>query len=286
MKRKKQKIKINSRILLMITILILAFLISKSMSKYIIQKKDTHIQESTPFYFESDIAEEETAKEYTIKDWNGTDTRELEFYVCNYLNSLLKTEEEITYTISAKVIDNTEDSVNDEEFIEAFVKDSKGNIQESNKEYILSNLDFNKDNYILCIKPKVDNLEMGRNYQVQLTISATKPYTKDLIANFTLAIARTENRVTLTNSSNNEYVTLNLKIENLDKDVIIKYDNTKLLLDESNYKVSNIEITKQGNISKLVISQKNLIEKMNYEINFIRLEKSTDIAIGTDIIVE
>jgi sucrose-6-phosphate hydrolase SacC (GH32 family) len=135
---------------------------------------------------------------------------------------------------------------------------------------------------MIKIEPQ-STLEKDTKVNVKLVISAKTPYTKDLIANISLVTnEKTPYEATLTNSSNGEYVTLNLKI-NTSQDITIAYDNTKLILDESQSLVSNLQSKSENSFT---ITKENLEEGNTYQINFIKIKSGVDITLGSDVIIK
>lgn len=273
---KKKNLKLN-KLLLVTIIIIVALVITKTISKYIMQLKDEkHTQESTVFYFESEIADV-NGKEYKIDNWDGTSTKTVEIDVRNYLNSLSKSSENITYNIVAKLTDDS-----DADLIDVLIYDSEDTKISETTELVLSNTSIEQDDYVLKIIPKVDELEDGKKFNIELTINSTTPYTKDLKANIEIVVNKKYNIATLYNSENGEYTILNLQINNVNEDITIKYDNTKLILDKSSYLVNDVEITVEDNMSSFTIEKTKLEELKNYEIYFARLQE--EIVLGVDII--
>lgn len=271
-----KKNKINKKTFLLIAALIcLTFFIVRSFSKYVIQKTDTHIQSATEFYFESDIAEINTGKEYIIKDWNGNEEN-IEFNVKNYLNKLLVTNEDITYKISTEV--QEPDNIN------VVVKNKQN--EEVTDNQIITGSQLNDKKYVLNIAANNKNeLIDGTTYNIKLKITAISPYTKELIANIKLIYGSIQKyEANLINETDKEYVKLNLKI-NEPQEITIKYDNTKLLLDESNYMVNDINVTETESISTFSLIQEKFEKGKNYEIDFIKKQEG-EITLGTDIKVE
>lgn len=266
---------------LIIMIIVLALLISNSMSKYIIRIRDIHAQESTAFYFESEIADVD-GNEYKINNWDGTE-QAIKIDIKNYTSNLLKTSQNIRYTINAKIIENSSDTTKNSELIETIIYDKANTRITENQEFTLEKGKLSQDTYTLSIIPKVANLEDGKTFNIELTISSIEPYTKELKANIKITVNEMEDYIaTLSNSSNGEYSILNLKVNN-PNDITIKYDNTKLILDRSNSLINDVQITTTENIDTFIIDKSKLEEK-NYEIHFIKQQES--IILGTDIICE
>lgn len=275
MKKKKMKIP-KKNIFLIVAFLLLIFFIASSLSKYVIEKRDTHAQESTAFYFESLIAKVEEGTTYQKTDWDGSSTQTIYFSVKNYSNNLLKTSEDITYKICAELMEK-------DELIDVLVYDTSNKVITQEDTCLLSGSDLNENQYELKIIPKVSQIDVGKEFNIQLTITSISPYSKQLTSNIKVAVGKeASNEINLVNSRNGEYITLNLYINNL-QDVEINYDATKLILDQSNYLVNNLTITSTDTIHSFTIPESSLEKGKNYEINFIKITSDSDVILGTDI---
>ena len=101
---------------------------------------------------------------------------------------------------------------------------------------------------------------------------------------YAVDIKREDYSARILEAENNEYVTLYIEtniFEN-EKEVLIKYDNAKYILNTANILLENVEISKTGNINsfKLKISQRT-----NYNISFIKKAKENIVEVS-DIVVE
>lgn len=267
---KDSKIEIGIKIMMFASVVIFFLLLSFAISKYVIHVEDIHQVESSQFYFESNIAEVGTGTVYTIYDWDGSE-KIINFNVKNYLNELLKTNEEIIYNITAEVIGEGQNNINATIENQKVVENEKLDLSSNEKQYLLN----------IVAKDK-EQLIPGTEYNVKLTISSVSPYKKELVANIKLVYHQMEtNEFSLINSENGEYVTLNIKV-NQPQDIIIKYNNNKLILDESNYIVNNVNITEVDGVSTFTISKDRLEKDNNYEIYFIKRQQEM-IILGTDI---
>ena len=271
----------NKKIILILITLISVFLIARSFSKYVIEKEDIHAQNATAFYFENELTEETE-----IRNWNGATEKTVEFNIRNYTDTLQRTNEEITYKIEASIIDNSDDGINDADLIDIEIQDKDNNTVTDDKELLLSNTDFNEDNYKLKITPKT-SIENGKKFNIEIKAIALEPYTKELVTNLTVEVnAQKDYEIQLIDSENGEYITLNLKINNVAKDISIKYDNTKLILDKSNYIVSSVNEIQGNKQSSFYIAKENQQAGNIYEINFIKKNITDEIELGTDIIID
>lgn len=286
MEQIKNKIKSNKKaILLTICILLLAFVIQKTLSKYVIEIEDIHVQEAPAFYFESDFASVDTANQYVINDWDGANSRQIQFNVKNYLNQLLINEQKIKYKINAAVIDeNTEDG-DDSTLLTLELKNADTDAIIANDESleIVGNT-LAQNNYILKMTPN-GTIENDKTFKIRITITSTSPYEKELVGEINITANSIESYETnLIESSNGEYVILNIKVNEPDKDITIKYDNTKTILDKSSSTVNGLDITKGTTMDSFTIPKENLKKGNVYEIYFVKIEQT--LTLGTDIICE
>jgi len=273
--KKKVKWKIIISILGVVLIIVSIVLISKSFSSYQMRSIDLHLQESTKFYFESEISTIEGSN-YNINNWDGTTTEEITIDIKNYHNKVLKTDEDIKYKIKANVTSGTE-------LVEAKIYDDKDKLILADEELILSKEEFVKENYTLKIKPK-SSLANDTKVEVQVVITSTNPYEKELKTNITLTVNKSKNIIGLINSKDGMYTTLNIKTNDISKDVKINYDNTKLIIDNSGYIVNGLKVTTNNNINTITIPKNKLEKSKYYEVIFIKKAKS--IILGQDIVVE
>jgi len=273
--KKKVKWKIIISILGVVLIIVSIVLISKSFSSYQMRSIDLHLQESTKFYFESEISTIEGSN-YNINNWDGTTTEEITIDIKNYHNKVLKTDEDIKYKIKANVTSGTE-------LVEAKIYDDKDKLILADEELILSKEEFVKENYTLKIKPK-SSLANDTKVEVQVVITSINPYEKELKTNITLTVNKSKNIIGLINSKDGMYTTLNIKTNDISKDVKINYDNTKLIIDNSGYIVNGLKVTTNNNINTITIPKNKLEKSKYYEVIFIK--KAESIVLGQDIVVE
>ena len=289
----------NLVIMIFLIILIIGTLfIRKTFSRYVIERKGTHVQESTAFYFDSNLKEQE----YRINEWNGKDSQDIKFNVKNYIDSVQVTDEEIKYDIEAQIIDEDGDNINDEDLVSIEIEDENGNNiskekqdTNGNKISYAENLVLNsktenaeqilKENqYKLVVTSKSDKIENGKIINIQLKIKAISPYTKEITSNIKMKVHINSNYVTnIVEAENGEYVKLNIKVNNPEKDLGIKFDNTKLELDKSSYILKDIYILTQTTMDSLTIPKARFEKGNTYEVTFIKKTQGT-IEKGTDII--
>lgn len=273
--------------------IIVTTIISATYSKYVLERKETHVVESNAFYFNSNL----TQTEYKINEWNGNDEQNINFNVKNYLDNVQVTEQDIIYNLEAK-IDKTE-----AELVNIEIKDETGKtiskIEQDETENTLAKVEnlslkagdsaeqiLRTNNYSISVTPKSEKIEEGKIINVQLKITSTEPYTKEMTSNIKLTVHTVANYVgNLIVADNGEYIKLNVKVNNPEKDLNIKYDNTKLELDKSNYLLDKIYPITQTTMNSFTIPKGNLEKGNTYEITFIK--KTEDkIEYGTDVIVD
>lgn len=262
--------------IIIIIILLLSIIIAKTYSKYLLEQKDTHAITSTSFYLESNLLDKGLNKNYVLNNWDGITNQIINFDVRNYTSNLLYSKENIEYTIKAEALDDVDN------VLTLIVQDELENSVATTE--ILQGNKIDSKRYRLKIISN-SQVEKGKTFNIRLSINSISPYTKELIANFELTTNETQDyEANLNTANNDEYITLNLKINKL-QDMVIKYDNTKLILDKSKYLLNNIAIV-EDTMNSFNISNTQLEKNKNYEINFIKINTSDQINLGTDIIIE
>ncbi len=256
MRTRKKKQKINIKYILILMIIIALILIMRSFGKYVLERKDTHSQDSSVFYFESEIADIGEGKEYTLY-WDGTNTKQIEFGIKNYIDKLQMTYQDIRYTIKAEITQG-------QELVTAKIIDSSETEIKETDELILKESVLSDNKYKLCLQPNesiIDESEIS----IELTISSTEPYTKEL--NSTLkVIVKKDKEYELKYIENEDHTVINLRTHTLRNDIEIEYDNTKYVVDISNNIVKNSQIKTNGEKNTIKIPKNILEDNSNYEI--------------------
>ena len=138
------------------------------------------------------------------------------------------------------------------------------------------------DEYVLEVLPN-GNMETGEEFQIELVATSTSLYEKIIKATVIIKTNIIENYiVNLTDSSNANYSILNIKVNEPNEDLTVKYDSSKLILDKASYLINNLTVT-EGTLNSFTIPKENLEKGSNYEIYFVKLQD--EIVLGTDIIV-
>lgn len=270
--RKEKNIYLNKKIVFFIMIILIAYLVNNAWGKYVAYLKSNHAIESSKFYFKSNIANVEEGKKFDINEWDYTENLPINFNVINYENTLLVTKEDIDYNITAETMPSSTGNVI------LKIKNGTKEINSTNLEK-LEGQNCNKNDYILEVIPK--DINSGDKIEIKLTIKSNKPYVKEIVSYINItADSKEENKFKLEESSNKEYVTLYVKANN-NENLNIEYDNTKLILDKSNYLVENVSINKNNTKSNFSVS--NIEKGKNYEITFIKKDNNENITLGSDI---
>lgn len=271
MRSKKKRFNKKIIIILLIIICICVAMVAATLvfAKYKLTLTTTHSIESTHFYFESDLADTED-KNYYIISTDSNINEEIEFYVRNYTNDTLYSDEDITYTISAiaassditvKVLDETDAEISDSQTL-------------TGKQVSLSN-------YKIQVVGN-ENFTESKSFDITLTISSNAPYEKTLTSTITVSNTIAENEVSLDVSSNEEYATLSI-IVNVLADITISYDSSNLTVDQNSLS-SNMEDDLDGTIS---VSSGGMTLGETYNIIFIISGGNSDISIENgDVKVE
>lgn len=256
MRTRKKKQKINIKYILILMIIIALILIMRSFGKYVLERKDTHSQDSSVFYFESEIADIGEGKEYTLY-WDGTSTKQIEFGIKNYIDKLQMTYQDIRYTIKAEITQG-------QELVTAKIIDSSETEIKETDELILKESVLSDNKYKLCLQPNesiIDESEIS----IELTISSTEPYTKELKSTINI-IVKKEKEYDIERIEYEEYTIMNLRTYTLKNNIEIEYNNQKYIVDTSSNIVNNSQITTVGKINTITIPKNILEDNSNYEI--------------------
>ena len=256
MRTRKKKQKINIKYILILMIIIALILIMRSFGKYVLERKDTHSQDSSVFYFESEIADIGEGKEYTLY-WDGTSTKQIEFGIKNYIDKLQMTYQDIRYTIKAEITQG-------QELVTAKIIDSSETEIKETDELILKESVLSDNKYKLCLQPNesiIDESEIS----IELTISSTEPYTKELKSTINI-IVKKEKEYDIERIEYEEYTIMNLGTYTLKNNIEIEYNNQKYIVDTSSNIVNNSQITTVGKINTITIPKNILEDNSNYEI--------------------
>lgn len=256
MKKRVNKKKNYRNILLVLAVIIFILLLARSAAKYVLERKDTHAQDSSSFYFESEIADIDDGKTYTLY-WDGEETKKISFSLKNYIDQLQMTNQDIKYKITAAAINNADD-------VNLKIYDESENVISSNEVLTLKGAEVKENNYGLDITSNT-TLEEETEIDIKLTFSSTEPYTKEL--NSTLkVIVKKDKEYELKYIENEDHTVINLRTHTLRNDIEIEYDNTKYVVDISNNIVKNSQIKTNGEKNTIKIPKNILEDNSNYEI--------------------
>ena len=264
-----KKAKPNIRIIIFIIFLIFFSILSVTMAKYVLKIEDIHQIESSPFYFNSDIAPNKISNYYE-KNWDGEENLEINFSINNYENLNLVTKENITYEIEIEKIDDANNEIT-------------AQIYENNKnitgEQTLTGGAFETKNYILKIKK--NSTITADEFNLKLKINSLTPYKEEIISNIKINMSKGDNTISSLITDNGEYVILKIQTNDYVSSKTITFDNSKLVLDKANNLLNNVNIT----TNSFIIPKDNFEENMNYEVVFVKIDNNTEIKLGTDITI-
>jgi len=270
-----KKMKIDIRILIFDVAIIFFFIFAVSMSKYVFKLKDEHQIESSAFYFASDIAGIEK-KFFSTENWNGDSELQINFDVENYENQSLITKEDIKYTISVEKIDDTNNEITAEVY--------KNNTKISGEQTLTGNA-LSTNDYVIKVS-KNNSTITATAFNLKVKITSVSPYKKELVGNIKINIPQENNEISTSLKDNGDYVSLSIKTNDYLEDKIITYDTTKLVLDRANILLKDISIKSSENTNIFTITKSSFEKDSEYEINFVKVDSSASVELGTEIVVD
>ena len=262
-----KKIKLNIKIIIFVIVIISFLILSITLAKYAFKVDDIHQIESSAFYFNSDIT-----GNYETEVWNGESDLEINFSVKNYENNNLITNDNITYNIEIEKLDD----INNEITTKIYEK----NVEISGEQVLTGNVS-NSKSYVLKISKNND--VTTNEFNLKIKINSVSPYKQELIGNIKINMLKNNNEINTAIEDNGEYVALKISTNDFIDNKTITYDNTKLILDKANILLDNIKITINDNTSGFTIQKSNFETNMDYVINFIKIDDSSEIELGKDI---
>lgn len=264
-----KKIKLNIKIIIFVIVIIPFLILSITLAKYTFKVEDTHQIESSAFYFNSDII-----GNYETEEWNGDNDLEINFSVKNYENNNLITNGNITYNIEVEKLNDTNNEIS--------AKIYENNVEVSGEQVLTGN-SLNSKSYVLKIS-KNNNIT-ANEFNLKIKINSVSPYKQELIGNVKINILKSNNEINTAIEDKGEYVALKISTNDFIDNKTITFDNTKLILDKANILLDNIKITTNGNTSSFTIQKSDFETNMNYEINFIKIDDSSEIKLDQDMCI-
>ena len=273
-KLNNKKEKFNVKILIFVIVMIFFLILSTTMAKYFLKIKDVQQVESIPFYFNSNIARINEAN-YCTEEWDGKNDLEISFNVSNYENQKLVTDEDIIYNIEVEKLNDNNNEIT--------AKIYENNLEISREQTLRGNEKSTK-NYILKI---FANKKITTDlFKIKLKINAISPYTKELVSDINVNILNSNNYIESTIADNGEYITLKLQTNEYLESKSITYDNTRLILDQSNILLKNINVSTNDNKNSFIIPKSNFEKNTSYEIYFVKNDNNASVEIGKYIIIK
>lgn len=150
--------------LIIITISVVTF------ARFIYTQRSEHYLESKDFYFYSDVLTLNN-KKYTVSNWNGKEAYVFEFNLNNYKNDLAITKDDINYKVSVECPSNA-----------TCTTDLTGNIGT-----LTGNSKVDKTIKVTVVMN--EEIEIGEEINLKLTVESTSPYKKVLKANFIIELS-------------------------------------------------------------------------------------------------
>ena len=204
-----KKKKITVAVISVISALILMLGIVPSLAKYVTEHGKQSKVVSDNFYFTSDYLSESAIPEYKIYGNN------VEFEIKNCIDSLRTNVEAIEYTVSA----------------------SDGGTLSSNGGTLIGGTEK-------CAKIKLTYSGAEVEKEITVTVRSSSPYVKELKAKF--VFIKPVLRYEITDSPGSYYAELYIHTANEAKEVTVKWDTAKLLIDETNdYVFGNLTADKK-----------------------------------------
>ena len=192
-----KKKKITVAVISAISALTLMLAIVPSLAKYVTEQGKQSEVVSDNFYFTSDYLSESAIPEYKICG------SEVEFEIRNYIDSLRTNVEAIEYTVSA----------------------SDGGTLSSNGGTLIGGTEK-------CAKITLTYSGEEAEKKITVTVRSSLPYVKELKAKF--VFTKPVLRYEITDSPGSYYAELYIHTANEAKEVTVKWDTAKLLIDETN----------------------------------------------------
>lgn len=223
---KKKKSFSKKQIFILCSTVILLFLcFGTSLGRFIYDEIKNVYFNSKNFYFESDKLATKMAR-YQIDNWNGVDPHSITINMNSLKNNLVKSETDITYTISYRCSDNI--------------------ICNSSKDNSIIYSATNTDYFTITLTPN-QILNDGDSVWMEVTATSQEPYTKTISGRFVLTVGYYGLSYEITDNEKDVY--LDLKITNT-------LDYYKVIKSFDAYQVGDkIDITTYLNLSE--INKKN-----------------------------
>lgn len=183
------KNKIKKQQLIIFIFIILCFItLTVTFGRYVSNSINNFFLRSKEFYFYSDKLKENTAV-YQISNWTGVDPYTITINMNSLENNLKKTNYDISYEVTYTCTSNATCQLSKQ----------NGTILGST----------NTDYFNLVITPNT-GLNVGDEVTVTIEATSTHPYEKTLSAEFTFIVGREQLSYEIVDSTNNEYLELDL----------------------------------------------------------------------------
>ncbi len=232
-RHKRRTIKINP-IILIIFLIVVIFLTPKlvSTAKYIYNAIHEHYLSSKDFYFSSDkLSIGHTEYEIT-NNWSGAEPYIITINMSSKENDMAYTESDITYNISAECSSNVTYTLS---------KTSSTIVGRENN-------GVNEDYFTVTLSPSGNTaLAEGETAWVDITATATSPYTQEIKGKLILEVGSAEISYEIIDKPNQQYLTVNItNSQSIGSNVTLTYNPSVVLLDMT----SRFRLNSTGNTNQ------------------------------------
>ena len=191
MKKANKQNRINKKIILIISLLVISLLpLMSTFSRYAIKRINEFFNRSKEFYFYSDKLGIDDPL-FLIDNWSGVEDYPIQINMSSMENNILGSSYDIPYEITYTCTNNA---------ICTISKNSGVISKESNRDF-----------FILTVTPNA-NLETGDEVNITINASTHNPYEKTISGRFTLRVGKENITYTIDDEINSPY--LELKITN------------------------------------------------------------------------
>lgn len=217
-KNKGKIIKLNP-IALLILFVIVIFITPMfvSTAKYVYNVIHEHYLSSKDFFFSSDKLNINHSEYEITNNWSGAEPYVITVNMSSKKNDMSYTEADIDYSITYTCSDNVQCTLNKETSTIVGTKNSG----------------VNEDYFTISISPNgVTALGEGEKAWVDITATATSPYTQTLSGKLILEVGSADLTYEIIDAVNQPYLTVNItNSQSVGADVTLKYDPEVVLLD-------------------------------------------------------
>ena len=186
--KKIKKLPIKIIILLIVIIAIISF--GSTLAKYIKEEFHSYFLNAKHFYFTSNRLKKNDPT-YLVNNWSGVGSFDISFDLLSTKNSLVYTDYDIPYTVSA-VCPND---------VTCTLDKSSGTVYSASQTH--------SDTVTLSVNP-TRNYEEGDRLQIKITASSTEPYVETISATFEYVVGKKGITYEIEDEANRPYMVLKI----------------------------------------------------------------------------